>query len=93
MSSDLISRSAVIDLIRPRLNSSKEGTLEHQRLYSLLKSVEELPIAYDVDKVVEQLSCENCKDCPLVENCTANFGDGFMEKIGEIVKAGSVYKK
>ncbi len=48
------------------------------------------PTAYDVDKVVEQLSCEKCSDCLLEENCTANFGDGFMEKIREIVKAGGV---
>ncbi len=54
------------------------------------KIIENQPTAYDVDKVVGRLSCENCADCLLEENCTANFGDGFMEKIREIVKAGGV---
>ncbi len=81
MSDDLIRRSAVIDLIRPRLNSSKEGTLEHQRLYALLKSVEELPIAYDADKVVEQIEMDE-----------KHTFDGCINKryAIKIVKAGGV---
>ena len=53
--SDLISRKAVIALIKSRLNSSANGTLENQRLFSLLKSVEELPAAYDVTDVLGDL--------------------------------------
>ena len=40
---DLVSRDAVLELIKSRLNSAKKGSLEHQRLYSIYKSVMELP--------------------------------------------------
>lgn len=61
-----------------------------ERLYCKINEIEQIETSYDVDKVVQQLSCENCGDCLLEGNCTANLGDGFMEKIREIVKAGGV---
>lgn len=39
----LVRKEDVLDIIGPRLNSSKPGTLEHQRLYSIYRSVKELP--------------------------------------------------
>lgn len=42
---DKINRNEVLDIIRPRLNSAKVGTLEYQRLYSIYKSVEQLKSA------------------------------------------------
>ena len=50
--------------------------------------MEEQPTAYDVDKVVEQLSCNECSGCELVDVCNGSMDDGFMERICEIVKAG-----
>lgn len=50
--------------------------------------IDNQPTAYDVDKVVEQLSCNECKFCKLRDVCNANMLDGFMEKIREIVKGG-----
>lgn len=44
--------------------------------------------AYDVDKVVKELSCNECQFCQLQDVCNGNMLDGFMEKICEIVKAG-----
>ena len=59
MSNDLISRSAVLDIMRSRLNSSKIGSLEYQRLNSISADVKNMPTAYDVDKVVEQIKCNS----------------------------------
>lgn len=56
--------------------------------YIPYSEIEEAPTAYDIDKVVEQLSCNECDECELVDVCNANMLDGFMEKICEIVKAG-----
>ena len=56
MDNDWISRKEVLDIIRPRLNSAKEGTLEKQRLYSIFISVQEMPAAHDANKVLEQLA-------------------------------------
>ncbi len=89
MSNDLISRSAVIDLIRPRFNSSKEGTLEYQRLYSILTSVQDLPTAYDVDKVVEQLHKTQ------VYKFQGKLPDGricHFSDVIELVKAGGTHE-
>lgn len=79
MSNDLIRRNAVINLIRPRLNSSKEGTLEHQRLYSLLISVENLPTAYDVDKVVGQPEDSHNKGCLINRNATIQAVEDVLD--------------
>lgn len=50
MSNDLISRKEVLAIISPRLDSSKIGSLEHQRINSVFEEVKNLPTAYDVDK-------------------------------------------
>lgn len=55
MDNDLISRKAVLDIIKPRLNSTKKGTLEHQRIYSVYMSEGNMPAAYNVDRVMERL--------------------------------------
>lgn len=44
--------------------------------------------AYDVDKVLTRLTCDECETCELIDVCNGNMLDGFMEKIGEIVKGG-----
>lgn len=63
MSNDLISRSAVMELIESRF---VDGCLEmgDKTLiegYDLLDDVSDLPTAYDVDKVVERI--KNCDYC------------------------------
>lgn len=94
MSNDLIRRSEVINLIRPRLNSSKYGTLEYQRLYSILTSVQDLPTSYDVDKVLEQLE-EAKQDIAIIYPTDQGYdydeADGIeINKAKEIVKAGGI---
>ena len=54
MSDDLISRKAVIDLI--------ESCHVFEDAYCLVDYINELPAAYDVDKVVEQL-----EECAIIE--------------------------
>jgi len=84
MSNDLISREEAINGL---MKCNMLGRKSCEQVADMLRNI---PTAYDVDKVVEQLSCESCEDCLLAENCIANFGDGFMEKIREIVKTGGV---
>lgn len=101
MSNDLISRKEVLGIIEPRLNTSKEGTLERQRLYSILTSVREMPTAYDVDKVMERLKeinedddiCEKFKnkDRRHCKNAKGCFDCAICESI-EIVKSGGILK-
>lgn len=55
MSDDLISRKEVLAIVVSRLNSSKTGSLESQRLYSIFKEVKNLSTAYDMDRVIEKL--------------------------------------
>ncbi len=57
MSSDLISRSAVIRLIESKCVDGCLGTDDTTLIdaYELLDDVSELPTAYDADKAVEQL--------------------------------------
>lgn len=56
---DLISRKAVIDLIDKRIEERKpDGNsiwLRNDEAIDIQAAVEELPTAYDVDNVVEQL--------------------------------------
>ena len=53
--------------------------------------LDEQPTAYDVDKVVEELVCENCESCSLLEVCAGSKWCGECHnKIVEIVKQGIV---
>lgn len=52
---DLISREKVMERIIPRMNSARTGSLEHQRLSNIFKEVVEMPIAYDTNKVTDEL--------------------------------------
>lgn len=101
MSDDLISRKEVLSVITPRLNSSKIGSLENQRLYSISEEVKNLPTAYDVDKVLNQISdlvkpteqyrhnfCGTVTD----EHCTKyDVCESCMaEQICKVVKSGGI---
>lgn len=87
MNGDLISRSAVIDVIkRHECNTIR-----------IMEGVMELPTAYDVDKVVERLEeyahsniCESHNGCPYICNEDMNCDNcGAMGAL-EIVKSGGI---
>ena len=77
---DLISRSALLEALK----ASREHHAETSRDLSLLcrceNIVREQPIAYNVDKVVEQLKANSKTMMPVIPT----------EKAIEIVKAGGV---
>ena len=53
--------------------------------------IDDIPTAYSVDKVVEELECNRCESCSLLEVCAGSKYCGKChEKIIEIVKQGSV---
>ena len=95
---DLISRSEVNDVIdelevytcgRPNTMKVEVSVLQLQRFINKLKNI---PTAYDVDKVVEELYEErteillsNDYECEIINYCLDNFDNAI-----EIVKQGSV---
>lgn len=95
--SDLISRSEVNDVIDElevytcgRLNTMKVevSVLQLQRFINKLKNI---PTAYDIDKVVEELKCDRCESCSFIEVCAGSkFCGECHNKIIEIVKQGGV---
>ena len=53
--------------------------------------LDEQPTAYDVDKVAEELKCDRCESCSLLEVCAGSKWCGECHnKIVEIVKHGGV---
>lgn len=40
---ELVNRKDVLDIIAPRFRSARIGSLEHQRLFSIMDTVKELP--------------------------------------------------
>lgn len=95
--SDLISRSAVIDIIHKEIERTTSFA-EHQTQINIEMAVKELPIAYDKEAVVEQLEKltnnyeEGCTDrirkglCFKAEDCGRC---AFLQSI-DIVKAGGI---
>ena len=56
-----------------------------------LRLLDNEPTAYSVDKVVEELECDRCESCSLLEVCAGSKYCGKChEKIIEIVKQGGV---
>ena len=91
--SDLISRSALIKVLKDR--ATNEAIMGYMTAYdvtnSIIDEVEEQPTAYSVDKVVEELKCDRCESCSLLEVCAGSKYCGKChEKIIEIVKQGGV---
>lgn len=83
MSNDLISRSAVIKIIEDELKL-KSSYVEHNAQIDIMFKVKEMPIAYDVDKVVERLEVNSmfaqADDEPFV----------MLDDAVEIVKSGGI---
>ena len=98
--SDLISRSEVNDVVdelevytcgRPNTMKVEISVLQLQRFINKLKNI---PTAYDIDKVVEELYEErteillsNDYECEIINYCLDNFDNAI-----EIVKQGGVYE-
>ena len=56
-----------------------------------LEDFDSIPTAYDVDKVVEELVCENCESCSFLEKCAGSICCvECHNKVIEIVKQGGV---
>lgn len=92
MSDDLISRKEVLAIITSRLNSSKIGSLENQRLYSTSKEVNNLSTAYDMDRVIERLETyifQQSENEMLSEN-GKRIVKRVIEECIKIVKSGGV---
>lgn len=92
MSNDLISRSAVIAIIeKKRLMVGKHDLSAEYKLAGVQEEIENLPTAYDVDKVVEQL-----KENSFVPGDKIGVSDAkiiMSEKAVEIVKSGGISKE
>ena len=94
--SDLISRSALIDVLRNWADRNAERGYDtaYDMVQECIEVVKERPIAYNVDKVVEQLEESSYWTQPHFDE------DGFKDddteevinltKATEIVKAGGV---
>ena len=97
--SDLISRSEVNDVIdelevytygRPNTMKVEVSVLQLQRFINKLKNI---PSAYSVDKVVEELKCDECESCSFLEVCAGSICCRECHKKAiEIVKHGGVRK-
>lgn len=94
MSNDLISRNAVVAIIeKNRLLVGKHDLSAEYKLAGVQEEIENLPTAYDVDKVVEQLEERMCS----VEDEATDIGCymrnlHFRDAI-EVVKSGGISKE
>lgn len=84
--SDLISREAVIDVLK------QTGIIQDNDLgHCVIDEINRIPIAYDVDKIVEELICDRCEGCSFIDVCAGSkFCTECHKKIIEIVKQGCV---
>lgn len=41
---DMVDKDSVLKIIEPRLNSSRKGSLEYQRLFSIMYEIQTLPV-------------------------------------------------
>lgn len=81
---DLISRQAVIDIIYAEIDRA-ESWAEHETQINILHKTEEIPTAYDQDKVVEQL-----ENLPIFSMWNHNSNNINRQEAIEIVKAGGL---
>lgn len=94
--SDLISRSEVNDVIdelevytsgRPNTMKVEVSVLQLQRFINKLKNI---PTAYDVDKVVEQLEKDKFIDCETILSDVHQGYNAGLSRAIEIVKGGGI---
>ena len=86
--SDLISRSELFEELsnyEKELQKDKTEAIEtddEQMLFAIMnqktaicrirRNILHMPIAYDVDKVVEELNCDRCESCSFLEVCAGS---------------------
>lgn len=90
---ELIERQAVIDVLK------ETGIIQDNDLgHLVVEEIERIPIAYDVEKVVEQLEerskrgmkCDECINRTRVDDCTDICDRGAFAKAIEVVRNGGV---
>ena len=86
--SDLISRSAVIDVLK------ETGIIQDNDLgHLVVDEIERIPTAYNVDKVVEEIKRVGTAYCVSIhcnKECSNCDHGSIMRSIIEIVKGGGV---
>lgn len=92
----LIDADLFMDFIKEELKQDRPDFIH---IRNIIRILEDLPTAYDVDKVVEQLECEegtvcghklinkNCFGCEGCDDC--KMEDAYRYAI-EIIKAGGI---
>ena len=82
--SDLISRQSVIDVLK------ETGIIQDNDLgHLVIDEINRITTAYDIDKVVMELTCNRCESCSLLEVCAGSkCCVECHKKIIEIVKKG-----
>ena len=93
--SDLISRQAVIDIIHKEIERTTSFS-EHETQINIEDAVNELPTAYDVDKVVEQLDKRICELAERNKICMDKGlykdSDRFTEWMYEVIRCKDIVK-
>lgn len=93
--SDLISRQAVLDIIQKELNLRVSYDAD-MVLWAVKRYVSELPTAYNVDKVVDEVRTQfGCKDCEFADTflhpaCNECAELEVINDICDIVRKGGV---
>ncbi len=84
MGNDLISRSVLMQSLRNNVLVEVTPNLE--------KAIDEQPVAYDVDKVVEQLEelREEILSDTVYDNDIVNHYLGYSDLMIEVVKSGGI---
>ena len=90
MNNDLISRSAVIKIIEDEIKL-KSSYVEHNAQIDIMFKVKEMPIAYDVDKVVDKLKNVSIPEDKVLYANPEEFGQFVLLKdVVKITKFGGV---
>lgn len=67
MSDDLISRKVLVERVKYLFTHTNEGTPEHYAYGVVLNEIRELPMAFDRQKVLEELYRYTAEECELHE--------------------------
>ena len=81
--SDLISRKKIRDYIKGEINpygKQFEGTAYELGL-KIMRYIDAMDSDYDVEKVVDELKCDRCESCSLLEVCAGSKYCGKKIKI------------
>ena len=86
----LIDADALIERLDER-KRKEPGIRNIEDILRVQSFIDSQPTAYDIDKVVEELQCDECQNCDFFEVCAASrYCEECHKKIIEIVKQGGV---